>query len=1001
MDKKANKSIEETSYQFLFFILGTLCLLTSMWAWGDELFTRRPWKAYQKEYYKEEFKKAEEELSGVTAKITDKRNELAKEIERVSQKINENDVYQELKGNFIKTTYQLSDVKQEVKFAKSRLDEAYYFYKHALHEGEHWEPKKEVVDEIQEEIDSHSPQIASLTKQKDEMEAELKSFTEPKAKLEKELVWLNSDVDLLKLKMGGFKKSLFMFDFYKIPEVFQVVIRDSDINNFREPLLRVERCMSCHMSYDNPGYEKHEQPLTSHPNLEVFIEKHPTSEFGCTFCHKGQGVAISSVWQAHGHMHHEGDQTIGQNEPLLEGDFQQSNCRMCHEDAVELEHAPVLTKGKKLFKKLGCHGCHLVQGYSNLDKVGPGLKRIASKVNPSWLYRWVKKPKDYLPKARMPYFGLTEKEAMAVTAYLINQSDKDYQPALEFNPTSDAEKGRLLFEKLGCLGCHTVNGKGGNSAPDLSKVANKANADWVYNWVLNPKKYNPNTVMPSIRLSETEAGQITTYLMTLGGVKGIAGIEDKIQSLELIALGEKTIRRRGCFACHEINGMEKEGRIAPELTTFGNKRLLELEFGDSHIEKNWESWARTKLKTPAAFKTERVLDKMPNFGLAEEEIDALVVFLKSLNGARIPDKLKHHSERTDRLEEGLQLIRKYNCRGCHTLAGKGGRLAPLLDSEGERVQTKYLFDFLANPKRIRPATLFPARMPSFDLTQEEVVKLVRYFKTYSTPLVDEPTGGDIPPDLYLIEGRKVSQAFECEGCEVQDWLKNIPPGGLMPDHLPVKGEDKRVTNGRRLFWYYCASCHGHKGKGDGFNSAYLDPQPRDLTDQKEVYMAKQKNESLFKVITYGGKSIDKSPRMPPFGNTLSEKERWEIIAFVRTLHSYEEETIDFEKEGFDTKRPKTVVKRISSDRFQNVKRKDIIIGKTLFKKLGCSACHTIGEQGGRVGPELTHIGARLNSSWVYRFIKSPQSILEDVIMPNYGLSDNAALRLTHYLLSLK
>lgn len=214
-------------------------------------------------------------------------------------------------------------------------------------------------------------------------------------------------------------------------------------------------------------------------------------------------------------------------------------------------------------------------------------------------------------------------------------------------------------------------------------------------------------------------------------------------------------------------------------------------------------------------------------------------------------------------------------------------------------------------------------------------------------------------------------------------------------------EDKNVGEGRKLFAYYCASCHGEKGMGDGFNAVNLDPQPRDLTDKKEVYMAKQKNEHLFKVISTGGKSIEKSPRMPPFGNTISEKERWQIIAFVRTLHSYKDETIDFEKEDFDDKRPKTVVKKISSDKFKKVNRRQVLMGKSLFKKIGCIACHKLGDKGGKVGPELTHVGSRLNGPWIFRFLKSPQMIIKHVKMPNFGLNDNNALRLTHYLLSLK
>ena len=808
MAKNKYKPVEEVSYSFLFFVIGSLSFIVSVWAWQDELFARRPWKAFQTEYHKAVSGKAEKELIEVSNKIAASKKDLSDEIKTLSEELEKNKDYKDLQQKLTKVNYKLSDVQQNVKFSKSKLDEAYYFYKHALHEEEGWEPKKAVVDKIQRDIDTYRPFIASLKNQRDEIKANVESYSATRDKLKKELISLQGDATRLKHKIGGFKKSLFFFDFYKIPEVYQTVINGFNLNNFREPLLRVDRCMSCHISYDKPDFVNHKQPLTTHPNLDVLIKKHPTGEFGCTLCHKGQGVAISSVWQAHGHVHHEGDKTIGQNEPLLEGDFMQSNCRMCHDGVVELKNAPVLSKGKQLFLKLGCHGCHLVGGYENIEKVAPSLKKIANKVNPSWLFRWIKKPKDYLIRTKMPFFGLTDKDALAAAVYLMNQSDKDYRLTLKFEPVSGAEKGRLLVENIGCLGCHMINGNGGTFAPDLSRIASKTNGDWIYNWLLNPKQYDQKTSMPDLRLSKIEARQITTYLMTLGNRKDIEELEDRIESPGLIAYGEKIIKRRGCFACHEINGMENEGRIAPELTSFGVKRLLELEFGDSSIEKTWESWARTKLKDPTSFRTERVLDKMPNFAFTDEEVNALVVFLKSLNGTRVPKEFKQLSERTKYLEEGLQIIRKYNCRGCHTIDGKGDKLAPLLDYEGTRVQTQYLFAFLMRPKQIRPpGKVFQARMPTFGFNHEEAVRLVHYFKTLSKEsFVDEFSDFETPSDDLLLQGRKLVLAFECEFCHEKkapsfsqiskrlrkswttDWLKNtrqINPFTKMPNHWPV------------------------------------------------------------------------------------------------------------------------------------------------------------------------------------------------------------------------
>ena len=100
--------------------------------------------------------------------------------------------------------------------------------------------------------------------------------------------------------------------------------------------------------------------------------------------------------------------------------------------------------------------------------------------------------------------------------------------------------------------------------------------------------------MPDLRLEKSQAADIAAYLIQFGKREVIPGLEAKLRDPALIKHGEKVVRRRGCFACHDIKGMEKEGRIAPELSSFGRKMIAELEFGDSHIPHTWESWAKTK-----------------------------------------------------------------------------------------------------------------------------------------------------------------------------------------------------------------------------------------------------------------------------------------------------------------------------------------------------------------------------------------------------------------------
>ena len=87
--------------------------------------------------------------------------------------------------------------------------------------------------------------------------------------------------------------------------------------------------------------------------------------------------------------------------------------------------------------------------------------------------------------------------------------------------------------------------------------------------------------------------------------------------------------------------------------------------------------------------------------------------------------------------------------------------------------------------------------------------------------------------------------------------------------------------GKVLFVKYCSVCHGTEGKGDGFNAFNLDPHPRDLSDRQ--YMSAFSEERLYQTIELGGKGMNKSPSMPPWGGRLNRQEIKYVIAYVQSM----------------------------------------------------------------------------------------------------------------------
>lgn len=92
---------------------------------------------------------------------------------------------------------------------------------------------------------------------------------------------------------------------------------------------------------------------------------------------------------------------------------------------------------------------------------------------------------------------------------------------------------------------------------------------------------------------------------------------------------------------------------------------------------------------------------------------------------------------------------------------------------------------------------------------------------------------------------------------------------------PVNGKAKYFENMR------CSACHGDTGKGDGPAAVALNPKPRNYTDCKE--MGKRGDTELFRAIKEGGPAVNLSPLMVAFGSQLSDKEIWDVIAFIRSI----------------------------------------------------------------------------------------------------------------------
>ena len=93
--------------------------------------------------------------------------------------------------------------------------------------------------------------------------------------------------------------------------------------------------------------------------------------------------------------------------------------------------------------------------------------------------------------------------------------------------------------------------------------------------------------------------------------------------------------------------------------------------------------------------------------------------------------------------------------------------------------------------------------------------------------------------------------------------------------------NRDAETGKGLYATHCAACHGDAGRGDGASAAAFATKPSDLSDGR--LMNALPDEFLIDIVRDGGPAHGLAPTMPPFNRTLSETQRHQVIAYVRTL----------------------------------------------------------------------------------------------------------------------
>ena len=195
-----------------------------------------------------------------------------------------------------------------------------------------------------------------------------------------------------------------------------------------------------------------------------------------------------------------------------------------------------------------CIGCHSFDGYGGAIATTlpdpalspPMIRREGAKVNPDWLFRFLKNPTPIRPwlSVRMPTFHFDDPTATDAVKYFVALEDETLrfrsQQAIDEVP-HDLAAGGQLFRDLQCQKCHVVGGQmpGGTPAdwaPDLALAHDRLQHDWIVEWLRDPQKWLPGTRMPNFFFYYDDTEQKYVELMPDGEHKAEL-IRDYVQSL--------------------------------------------------------------------------------------------------------------------------------------------------------------------------------------------------------------------------------------------------------------------------------------------------------------------------------------------------------------------------------------------------------------------------------------------------------------------------------------
>ena len=502
--------------------------------------------------------------------------------------------------------------------------------------------------------------------------------------------------------------------------------------------------------------------------------------------------------------------------------------------------------------------------------------------------------------------------------------------------------------------------------------------------------------------------------------------------------GRRLLAGDGCVRCHTL-------KMADGTVVQGTDDPPSLK----HIaDKTTREWMFAWIKDPVAYSPTAT---MPNFHLKEDEIRDITAFLvaQSTPLAAAAGRSSARSEANsgaDDSQAGATLYGQSFCASCHAVqnaAGNlvGGDLGPELTRIGTKAKPQWIEAWLRNPAAYDPET----KMPRYRFTDQQIATLTRFLLAKKDD--------DLLANVRLAEGTAEQAAhgkvlineYGCASCHEINGVRKpenfapeltrvgskgfaqiaFPPNvpHSLPDFIAAKVRDPRAFGPSLKMPQFKLT----ERQIDDVTTALLAQSERAYTQPSNMRVASSHDTHYrpagkagqlmddlrcFSCHRINGRGGDMAPDLTWEGSSVQRK--W-LADFLRNPETLRPALIRrMPKFNLTDSEINTLTDYVMTVYQTPAFDRDIAPagptpalveqGRQLFYgKYACQSCHIVdpAKDKGYIGPALWSVGSRMNSSWVYQWLKDPQSLRPGTMEPNQHMSDENAKAVTAFLSSLK